>query len=69
MMTRTSKKQMHEANEMLRMVYGKGNMVYAAGELDASHYAYIVFNGETMRYKNNTEAYFAACELVCDAEI
>lgn len=69
MTTRTSRKQMHEANEMLRTVFGKGNLVYAAGEYDASGHAYIMRDGEITKYKNNTEAYLAACEMVCDAEI
>ena len=69
MTTRTSRKQMHEANEMLRTVFGKGNIVYGIGEYDASGYAHIMRDGVVTRYKTNTEAYLAACEMVCDAEI
>lgn len=68
-MTRTSKKQMNEMSQMFRTVFGSGNLVYAAGQWDASGHAYIMRDGEIIKYKNNTEAYFAAAEMICDAEI
>ena len=74
MTTRTSKKQMHEVNDLFRMTFGAGtglesmNMVYAAGELDASKNAYIIRDGATIKYKSNNEAYLAACEMIFEAD-
>lgn len=70
MVTRTSKKQMREADEMMRLVFGSsGEGVYARGEYDASWNAYVRHNGELTAYKSNTDAYMAVCKLVCDADI
>lgn len=67
MQTRTSKKQMHEANEVLRSIY-PNDMVYAAGEYNASEKAYIRHNGIVTEYKNNSEAFEAATEIIFEAD-
>lgn len=67
MTTRTSKKQMHEVDELFRATFEHG-MVYAAGERDASGKAYIKVGGEWFEYRNNTEALEAALGMMaaCD---
>lgn len=67
MTTRTSKKQMNELEIALRYDY-PNDMLYAAGEWDASGKAYLVHGGEWYEYKNNTEAYHATARLVLDGE-
>lgn len=65
MMTRTSKKQMQELNELLRMDF-PNDMVYAAGEYNATSKAYIRHNGIVTEYKNNTEALEAVLEIMAE---
>ena len=64
---RTSKKQMHEAERVLRSVF-ENDTVWAAGEYDATGKAYIRHNGTVTAYASNTEAYDAIAELVFEAE-
>lgn len=64
---RTSKKRMNEIDKLFTDVFGKGNMVYAAGEWDASKHAYIRRDGKLTRYESNTEAYFAAIDMMMKA--
>lgn len=67
MQTRTSKKQMHEAEKVLRAMFDN-DTVWAAGEYDATGKAYIRHNGEITEYANNTEAYEAVAEIIFAAE-
>lgn len=60
---RTSKKQMHELDEIFRSTFDN-SMVYAAGEYNATGKAYIRLNGEIMEYENNTAAFDAAVEIL-----
>lgn len=64
---RTSKKQLNELDKLFHDVLGKGNIIYAAGEYDASRHAYIMHNGKVTRYENNTAAFFAAVDMLMDA--
>lgn len=64
-MTRTSKKQMQEISELFRMTFPNG-MVYAAGEYNATNKAYIRHNGTVTEYKNNTEAFEVALEMMAE---
>lgn len=66
-MTRTSKKQMNEAEATLRSVY-PNDTVWAAGEYDATGKAYIRHDGTITEYANNSEAYEAIAEMVFEAE-
>jgi len=68
MTTRTSKKQMHEVDELFRATFPNGT-VYAAGEYDASASAYIKLNGEVTRYASNTEAMEAALEMMFEHDM
>lgn len=63
MTTRTSKKQIHEVNDLLRMDFPH-DMVYAAGEHNATTKAYVRHNGILTEYKNNTEALEAVLEIM-----
>lgn len=67
MTTRTSKKQMHEAEDMLRDEF-PNDLVYAIGERDASGRAYILHNDAYYAYKTNTDAFMAVCELVFEGK-
>ena len=62
MTTRTSKKQMHEAEKVLRDSF-PNDMVWAAGEYNATGRAYVRHEGEIIEFANNTEA----LEWVLDA--
>lgn len=64
---RTSKKQMQEARNALRYAY-PNDEVWAAGEYDATHKAYVRHCGKVTTYSNNTDAYFAVADLLVDFE-
>lgn len=67
MMNRTSRKQMHEAEKALRAMFDN-DTIWAAGEYDATGRAYIRHNGKVTAYRNNTEAYMAATEIIFAAD-
>lgn len=67
MTTRTSKKQMHEAEKALRAMFDN-DAIWAAGEYDATGKAYIRHDGKVTAYCNNTEAYMAATEIIFAAD-
>lgn len=65
MTTRTSRKQMHELDELFRATFPNG-MVYAAGERDATSKAYIRLDGEWFEYASNTEAVEGALAIMAE---
>ena len=65
MTTRTSKKQMHQLDELLKATI-PGDTVYAAGEYNATSTAYVRHNGIVTEYKNNTEALEAVLEIMVE---
>lgn len=67
MQTRTSKKQIHELEEVTRETIDASARLYARYEYDATGKAYAYIHGERISYKSNSELFFAVLEMI-DAE-